>query len=425
METEFITGAAGTGKTTLIAQRIQETPNYGALCATTGIAAVNLGPNISTINSALGYYDLSDLKGKFIKGKLKTKLKAFLVKHGAKLIIDEISMMGAEPLDIIYDTMHDISEEKTCPPGLGMIVTGDFLQLPPVKQPWAFTAQCWPEFEASTTMLTKVHRQSHPEFLRILQQIRRGDNIMAPLDLAKIPEVTWTDYPDHDFPGTTIFGVNKEVNRMNRIRLNALKRQGLKPINFKAYRWGKQKGEWKLIPEILEVTEQAYVMILINEPQTFSYANGDCGEVTQLEEGKCVIKLRRDGSTAVIPWVTRRYEVEGMPQDYPLAPEKAKSFSEWKKSMEETEWADEDISVLTTDQQKTKYKGYLVSMTNKYKQWGRPYYDYDKDVYVLGEVVYMPVRLAWATTVHKSQGLTLDQVQVDMGHGFFGGPSMA
>ena len=100
-------------------------------------------------------------------------------------------------------------------------------------------------------------------------------------------------------------------------------------------------------------------------------------------------------------------------------------WHEWKKSMEETEWADEDISVLTTDQQKTKYKGYLVSMTNKYKQWGRPYYDYDKDVYVLGEVVYMPVRLAWATTVHKSQGLTLDQVQVDMGHGFFGGPSMA
>ena len=429
MEYEFITGAAGTGKTTLLKDRMADNPSYGTLCATTGIAAVNLGStgvHVTTINSALGYYDVADMKGKFVQGKLSSKARGLIAQNGPRIILDEVSMLGAEALDMLHDVMSDIEEGRTTGPELGFVVTGDFLQLPPVKQQWAFMANCWPKFEAATTRLATVHRQQHPEYLRILSEIRRGNNIMAPLDLYNnVPEVSWREYPDHDFPGTTIFGVNKQVDRMNRIRLEALKRAGKKPIQFHSHRWGKQKGEWKLIPEVLEVTESAYVMVLLNDPPHFTYANGDCGTVLELDNGKCVIELARNGSTIVIPWVTRRYEVEGEPAEFAGLVETSLTFSEWKRSLEEVEFEDEGIAGLTETEQRGKYKSYLVSLTSKHKKWGRPYYDYDKQVYVLGEVVYMPIRLAWATTVHKSQGLTLNQIQVDMSHGFFGGPSMA
>lgn len=139
----FITGAAGTGKTYLVRERIAANPSEGVLSATTGIAAVNL--NTVTINSLLRYFDTDSLTNAFISGRLTRRL-AQLAKSVSNLYVDEVSMMAAEQLDIIYQATQAANRQKGVqkvnPEGLGIVLTGDFAQLPPIKARWAFEAEC-------------------------------------------------------------------------------------------------------------------------------------------------------------------------------------------------------------------------------------------------------------------------------------------
>ena len=151
---EFLTGKAGSGKTYTLKQRITDTKklggrvrNYGTLCATTGIAALNLsggnGDTVTTLNSTLKYFDTNSLKDNFASRRLHNQLKE-VARGGNNLIIDEISMMDAEQLDLIYDAVMEINElqEIYNKGGLGIILSGDFAQLPPVKAEFCFNAKC-------------------------------------------------------------------------------------------------------------------------------------------------------------------------------------------------------------------------------------------------------------------------------------------
>lgn len=386
-ECGFLTGAAGTGKSFTINRRLKEDPRYGLLAATTGIAATNLG-NAVTVNSALKYFDTESLKNSYYKGKLLKAIRDIAKQRWKRLIVDEVSMMAGEQLDILvmafdeYNRYH-ADEGKE----LGLMLTGDFLQLPPVKAKWAFESQVWERFEKNTERLEKVWRQDNPLFLEALNRIRKGDGEGAMM--LRECGVEFSKTLDFNYAGTTLVAVNDQVDRINDIRMLGVNGKGVKVKSSRWWQEGeKMPSEWKNIPDVMELKEGAYVMVLANEPKSFSYVNGDCGVLEEIsQDGLTVrVRLKRTGDVITLGRITRKiFQGE--------QPEVLKARKD--EGLDDTE-----------------------------RFWGTPYYDEEEDRYVVGEITYLPVRAAWGTSVHKSQGLTLDLVQLDPTHRFFGSPGM-
>ena len=386
---EFVTGIAGTGKTFEITRRVEEDSSYGKLTATTGIAAVNLGT--VTLNSELRFFDTESLQDNFIRGFLQATVKALATgKNGNRreedeadggvqnLVIDEVSMMDGVQLDVIHNALEEVNRTLQRP--LGIVLTGDFCQLPPIKAPWAFDASCWSKFAANTTRLTKNWRQGDGRFLDALNLVRSGKGKDAAEALRNLVEFAPT--LDTHFDGTTLVSKNVEVDRFNAISLARL--QGPEIIVASSL-WGKERGEWKNIPQALKLKVGAYVMILSNDTPDFTYVNGDCGHVKEFDGEKFWIKLVRTGETVGISTIERFNEQQRLPH------------------------------ALTKEEKQLRQRGpgLHVHYSKGRKRW------------ILGGVIYYPLRLAYASTVHKSQGLSLDCVQIDCRNRFFSLPSMA
>lgn len=439
---EFLTGAAGTGKTTTIKKRITDTRedetinrNYGLLCATTGIAAVNLsggtGDNVTTINSLLRFFDTNSLRESYAEGKLQKSLLSVLV-SGANLVVDEISMMEAEQLDILYLALCEVNKLEVTKKrgGLGLVLSGDFCQLPPVKGKFAFEADCWPKFATNITKLTKIWRQDNLEFLGGLNAARKGDGDKCAEIFTGLESATCRIFHDNintNFDGTTIYALNKDVDRLNNTRLLDLISIGKRKITFRSFRWGVQKGEWKNIPEELIVCEGAYVMVLANNPPAFDYANGDCGTLDSalVDSGLAYITLRRNEKKVKVRKVARRVYTKEKPwgESDPIP---VMSKSELRTHLKYDEYVPPTDDEIVDDSSGDMYKDYLRRLTIENRKLpNAPYFDYVENKWVVGEVTYMPLRLAYASTVHKTQGLTLDAIQIDPSNAFFRSPSMA
>lgn len=395
---KFVTGVAGSGKTYAVKMAIADDPNFGLLAATTGIAAINLGA--ITINSLLKYYDTNSLSEAFFNGWLQQRLVK-LSKDGYKwLIIDEVSMMAAEQLDIIYQAVkqtNEILSEMGKHP-IGIYLTGDFCQLPPVKAKWAFEAECWPLFEASTERLTKVWRQTDAKFLDAINHIRAGRGMAGATILHQLG-VEFTKTADTRFNGTTIIAKNDAVDNFNWLCLSKV--PGI-PIIVKSHRWmtegRRDPSEWGNVPCELKVKIGALVMILSNDTGTdgdFSYCNGDCGHITEYDETKGVfkVKLIRNLEEVDIGLITRK-ETQKEPPDEVL--------------LRYPDMGEDDLRGMEPVR-------------------GLPYWDMNhgrEGAWVTGALTFYPLRLAYASTVHKTQGLTLDKVQVDLNQNFMSAPSM-
>lgn len=441
-KTEFLTGSAGTGKTYTIKNRIKEANEngerkYGTLCATTGIAAINLqstddptnsDDSITTINSILQFFDTESLEDNYLKGKLENRLK-WVASRGRNIIIDEVSMMEARQLDILMKGVEKVNEtrEVRSRGGLGVILTGDFCQLPPVQGKFAFEATCWNRYfgeGGNITRLEKVWRQSEPLFLQSLNYSRQGDGEKAVECLIQLDGVKFTEVIGSEFDGTTIFSKNILVDRFNNIRLMGLLDSGKEQLNFKNYRWGKQRGEWKIIPNDLMVSVDSYVMILVNKTSNgmMEYANGDCGYCVEgLGEHGINIRLKRNGEEVEVKRILRKVydgKFGPPPIDY------LDSKSKYEDYLNDTH---SPLGGMSSKELKRQYEIYLDNLTIeiKPKEFGKPYFDFKEGKWVVGEINYLPIRLAYATTVHKTQGLTLDNVQIDISDKFFGEPSMA
>jgi ATP-dependent exoDNAse (exonuclease V) alpha subunit len=453
---EFVTGQAGTGKSYTLRKRMEDYKErgrkYATQTATTGIAAINLsgnsGETVTTINSELGYFDTNSLQDNFASRRLHNALKR-ISKKSRNLSIDEISMMDKLQLQLICDALKEVNELKEVfnRGGLGLIISGDFCQLPPVKGEFCFHADCWKEFEI--TKLTKVWRQSDVKFLEMLNAARCGDGKKAADMVGEIQGIQLTDIIDSHFDGTTILPLNKYVDSFNKVRLDELIRQGKKVFTFKSFRWGRQYSEWKSIPEERVVCKDAYVMILANDAPQFSYANGSCGYVTDaiIDQGHVYVKLISGNQQVVkVRKVTRKYTQKEVPEGCePVAD--WLSRKEWEEKQKGQENIIENIidaaevnaiGPITTEDNGTYeypeeisdilYKSYLASLTEQsIIKAGpcKPYFDYIEEKWVIGAITYTPIRLAYASTVHKSQGLSLDKVQIDYSNAFFGEPSMS
>jgi len=376
---EFTCGVAGSGKTWYWRERIAADPSDGILAATTGIAAVNLGT--TTLNSLLKFFDTDSLRDAYLNGSLVRRLKEIREDY-RRIVIDEVSMMDGDQLGILVRAALECNSwlsPKHAPP-LGLTLVGDFAQLPPVRAKWAFESDEWWRFEAATTRLTKVWRQGAGSFLDALNMTRSGDGSGA-AELLSQQGLEWHSYLDTNFDGTTIVSKNDQVDRYNGMALDRLPGATFTLLNR---RWGKQRGEWKQVPDRVTLKVGAYVMLLANaydDEGDMLYANGDCGHIVSWLGGTLGVELVRNGVTVDVYKIRR----DVGPKDKPAS---------WDKTMGHGEWLP------------------------------RPHWMPDKKRFVEGQVEMWPIRLAYASTVHRSQGLSLDRVQFDCRDHFAGQPAM-
>jgi ATP-dependent DNA helicase PIF1 len=379
----FTTGRAGTGKTFLMRQRVDECPEYGILSSTTGISAINL--NATTLNSLLRYFDTASMRDMYLTGSL-TRILHDLAKQVDWLVVDECSMMDGDQLSILYRAVQEANRYRDVESPLGILLVGDFAQLPPVKAKWCFESDAWPHFAANTLRLEKVWRQDQGAFLNALNLVRSGDG-QAGADALTAAGIQWQSQLDTEFDGTTIVPKNDQVDRFNMIALDRVRGRS---VTVGSRRWGQVRGEWKNIPERLQLKIGAYVMLLSNAPG-FAYVNGDCGWIrgyspaTEYLEEHFTIELVRTKQVVEIYPLVRGNDLSDKPSG----------------------WYGENVNGEDI--------GYLP----------KPHYRIRKKRYVTAQVEYFPLRLAYASTVHRSQGLTLDRVQFDVRNPFAGACAMS
>jgi ATP-dependent DNA helicase PIF1 len=398
-------GCAGSGKTYTLQQRIAADKSYGLLTATTGIASVNLGAGCTTLHSALGYFDTESMRDAYMQGRLVRKLHAIARTHHT-LIVEEYSMLVAEQLGILYRAVQEVNRYKDVEIPLGILLVGDVAQLPPVcprgadsSKLWCFSSEYWQLFADNTEKLTKIWRQDNGPFLDALNAMRMGDGAAA-VELLQAAGAQFHSQTDNEYDGTTIFDLNEKVDRHNDMVLGRLPG---KRITVTARRWGKQRSEWGEsqkthqwgIPPARDFKIGALVMLLTNKKESydseFSIVNGDCGHIVDYVAGGTsfehfVVKMIRTGKEESIYKLVRGVEQFDRPDN----------------------WA-----------------GKKISRHDDFGEWlAEPHYRGQARRYVLGQIEYFPMRPAWASTCHKSQGLTLDKVQIDYRGTFFGHEAM-
>lgn len=372
-----IGGQAGVGKT-FWAKAVAEANEGCVLTATTGIAAVNLGEG-TTINSLLKFFDSASLRDAFTGGWLE----ALLVKHRKagmrRILLDEKSLLSGDQLTILCRAIDNVNAQRRLDEDeeLGLILLGDFGQLPPIKEPFAFESAEWDRFAEHTLKLTKVWRQADRDFIEALQAVRVGQVGRALEFFADRLE----QYTDQEFQGTTIMAKNDAVDKFNGLVLDKLKGAA---ITFPSSRWGSLRREWGGppkpphewgVPEVLKLKLGALVMILANRnvaergmPAEYLYVNGDLGTIVDAANGTVRVQLQRTGEQVTVIPITR-----------------------------------ENLIPLEVGRRKAlKAEGHpeRVSPDGKHE--------------VIGSVSYLPIRAAWASTCHKSQGLSLSSVQINL-----------
>lgn len=371
----FLTGKAGTGKSTFLRYIDKTTKKKHVILAPTGIAAINAGGQTLHSFFKIPFHPLvpSDVQysTRNIRNTLKYNAeKIKLLREIELIIIDEISMVRADIIDFIDKVLRVYSRNMRQPfGGKQLLLVGDVYQLEPVLrdddrrllQPfytsgYFFAARVWQEMELVSVELTKVYRQHDSEFIGILDNIR--ENIATESDLRKINDRVTTPIKD-DKLSITLSTRRDTVDYINQQKLNELDGD---PTVYK----GIIKGDFPetMLPTLMELElKPGSQVIFIKNDQEHRWVNGTLGIITTMddEEHKIVVRTENGDEWDVEPvqWSNMRY-----------------TFNEVEKKIEEEE---------------------------------------------LGSFTQFPLRLAWSITVHKSQGLTFNNVNLDFTGGAFAG----
>ena len=359
----FLTGAAGTGKSTLLEHVKNQLDKKKMVVAPTGIAALNIGG--TTINSAfrIGFDTIPEIT------KSKDPRFGKLLKNLELLIIDEISMVRAPMLDAISNSLQIHRNNMEPFGGVSVLACGDLFQLPPVVKQheentiyqkydsvYFFDAHSFKEIEDPTFFeLTKSFRQEEDdEFYELLNNVRLGKDLESTID--KINTRCYEPTIEAD-PFMTL---TSRKNRAEDINYHKLSLNDNHEEVIKSKEIGELKDNDLPAPRELKIKKDAKVMFIKNDSDG-RWVNGTVGVVTEcLDKNKKCIKVKVAGKT---------------------------------HKVEREEWT------------KVKYT-----------------YNADSDE-VLEEVVssfkQFPIKLGWAVTIHKAQGLTLESCSVDLGSGAF------
>ena len=374
----FLTGKAGTGKSTFLKYVCEITKKKHIVLAPTGIAAINAGG--STLHSffKLPFYPLLpddpnfSLKGGKLHSFLKyTSAHRKLIKEVELVIIDEISMVRADIIDFIDKILRVYSQNMREPfGGKQILLVGDVYQLEPVLKndereiinrfyptPYFFSARVFNEIELVSIELTKVYRQTDKVFVNVLDHIRTNTAGAADLQLLNTRYNTQIKENESDMY-ITLATRRDTVDFINEKKLAEL------PGDSTIFT-GEIKGEFpenSLPTQMeLEVKPGAQIIFIKNDYER-RWVNGTIGTIAGIDEDETLYVITEDGKEVDVKkdsWRNIRYR-----------------YNDKEKKIEEEE---------------------------------------------LGVFIQYPIRLAWAITIHKSQGLTFSRVVVDFTGGVFAG----
>lgn len=374
----FLTGKAGTGKSTFLKYICKHTKKKHVVLAPTGIAAINAGgvtlhsffklpfrpllpddPDLSTHDSRIFNFF------KYRKEHRKILSEVELI------IIDEISMVRADIIDCIDRILRVYSQNTRLPfGGKQLLFVGDVFQLEPVvpndqreilnlfyPSPFFFSARVFKEINLVPIELQKVYRQKDPVFIHILDKIR--SNSARQSELNTLNERVFPSFvPSNDDMYITLATRRDQVDYINEKKLEELAgdefiSQGVIDGDF---------PESSLPTQLnLAIKAQAQVMFIDNDTER-RWVNGTIGKVSDIDESGKVYVLLENGAEHLVEKVSwRNYKYK---------------YNEQEKRIEEE---------------------------------------------IIGVFEQLPIRLAWAITIHKSQGLTFNRVVVDLSKGVFAG----
>lgn len=369
----FLTGKAGTGKSTFLRYICEHTKKNFVVLAPTGIAAMNVGGvtlhSFFQIPTRPVPPDDLDYSLPRIRKKLKySKEKIKLIKAVDLIIIDEISMVRPDVIDFVDRVLRSYSSNKKEPfGGKQLLLVGDIFQLEPVVTSdtrdilshyysnfFFFNARVYNEVDLVSIELKKIYRQKDDKFVKILDRIRVNNANIEDLQTIN------TRYCDHIEKQKDSFTITLATRRDIVDNINAKELAALlgEEVTFH----GNIDGDFpdKLLPTdrdlVLKVDAQ---IIFLKNDKDRRWVNGTIAKVHKITANALMIKLESGDIHALTPEVWRNIKY---------------TYNEEKKSIEEE---------------------------------------------ILGEFTQYPVKAAWALTVHKSQGLTFSNVIIDIGDGAF------
>ena len=364
----FLTGKAGTGKTTFLKTVMERSRKRPIVVAPTGVAAINAGG--VTIHSFFQlpfspYVPGAKVESKFDFGREKRKIIASM----DLLIIDEISMVRADLLDAIDAVLRRFREHNQPFGGVQLLMIGDLAQLTPVvtpedermlkpyyDTPYFFGSKALQQIDYVTIQLEHVYRQQDASFINILNEVRNGHPTAATLNsLNTRCQPAFIPRPEEQYIRLTTH--NNLANYYNESELQKLSGQ---PFTYHAEIKGTFPDYAYPTAETLVLKEGAQVMFVKNDPSNeHLYYNGRIGRVTYCDEKRLTVYCEGDAEA-----------IEVEPQ-------------EWEN---------------------TRYT--LNEKTREIESE------------VQGTFTQLPLRLAWAITIHKSQGLTFDRAIIDANQSF-------
>jgi ATP-dependent DNA helicase PIF1 len=372
-ENIFLTGPAGTGKSLTLEHIIKDAEELGEqvyVTATTGIAASHLGSvstSVRTFHSwagiGLGKYPASS-HAKFIR---RNPVARERIVQTDLLIVDEVSMLDADFLAKVNDVVKIVRSKDPGTShladkpfgGIQLVFTGDFGQLPPVQKNrptprFLFEDPLWSQLVNETVVLSRVYRQKDKSFVDLLTRLR--NNTVTNEDVARIRATVNNDLGDGTIKPTVLFCRNMDVDRMNMQELQKL--EG-KAYTFKCSEFfmnehaKKDFGSGFNLPADLPLKVGAQVMLMKNDNPAAGLVNGSRGVVT-------AINLSGDN------------------------PDELDSI--------EVKFLNGEVRTYERHTQESKDESGAVVAWRK----------------------QFPFKLAWCMTVHKSQGMTIDLLEIDL-----------
>ncbi|PWB03990.1 AAA family ATPase [Duncaniella muris] len=373
----FLTGKAGTGKSTFLRYITAHTRKKYVVLAPTGIAAVNVGGVTLHSFFRIPFKPIVPGDPDFAPNRIKERMKypgslVKLIRELELIIIDEISMVRADIIDFVDLLLRTYSGNQREPfGGKQLLFVGDVFQLEPVltgdmrdilrkfyRDAFFFSAHAFDRINLVPIELRKIYRQSQGEFVELLDRIRMGAATAADISRLNSRCVALSlPVEGEEKPTMTLASRRDMVDQINESRLEAID----KPV-FTFIGEIKKDFPENSLPTDLELSlkEGAQVVFIKNSPDRF-WVNGTIGTVTTLTQDLLEVRLENGEIHEVEPekWSNIKY-----------------SFDEKTNKIIETE---------------------------------------------LGSFTQYPVKLAWALTIHKSQGLTFNNVIIDLGRGAFTG----